>query len=209
MGKSREAVPPLGQLKRAFGDVRLPYSSLFWATMPPDAESPFDSFASYRKGSFLKPPKSALNIRRSCMSLKYCNTFADKLNPRSLSIDPIMYLPFLAQRFQTAGGRFLRASLSSLSSVKQLDDLSTSSILAIVNCSGLGSSSLCDVHDDTLVPSRKQSCLVRAPWHTEGDYHSEDKDGWFWIMSRPGGLVNIGGLIQVGQTCVLYLFVQT
>lgn len=61
--------------------------------------------------------------------------------------EPVLYLPYLFERFINNGGIFKEAEISSLQEVSTLNPL-------VVNCTGLGAKALCN--DDDLQPMRGQ-----------------------------------------------------
>lgn len=82
-------------------------------------------------------------------------------------MDPPAYLQKLLARFEALGGTARRASLDSLASALQFVPHGEE-LLAIVNCTGLGSLDLKDVHDTDIYPIRGQVLVLKAPWIKEG-----------------------------------------
>ncbi|KAK4702878.1 D-amino-acid oxidase, partial [Phenoliferia sp. Uapishka_3] len=112
----------------------------------------------------------------------------------TLMIHPRDYLLYLLRIFEAAGGRTHRATLSSLSSVFQIQDApSLASATAVVNCTGLGAREL--VHDETIFPTRGQLVLVRAPWLEYGMMRLGPKGSGIYTYTLPrlDGTCVIGG----------------
>ncbi|KAG6853358.1 hypothetical protein C0991_005032 [Blastosporella zonata] len=120
----------------------------------------------------------------------------------SLTMDTPIYLQKLVSRFKTLGGILYRASLDSLSSALQFSPPSHEPI-AIVNCTGIGSLTLKDVHDTDMYPIRGQIIVLNAPWIKEGRTKQVGKleggEGGerTYIIPRRSGEVVIGGTREV------------
>ncbi|GLB45203.1 putative FAD dependent oxidoreductase [Lyophyllum shimeji] len=115
---------------------------------------------------------------------------------------PPVYLQKLVARFQALGGTVHRAFLDSLASALQFLP-GGEEPLAIVNCTGLGSLKLKDVHDTDMYPIRGQVLVLNAPWITEGRTKQVGKLGGAeggertYVIPRRSGEVIIGGTREV------------
>ncbi|KAF8068674.1 FAD dependent oxidoreductase [Lyophyllum atratum] len=120
----------------------------------------------------------------------------------SLTMDTSAYLQKLVARFEALGGTVHRAFLDSL--VSAIDFVpENETLIAIVNCTGLGSLKLKDVEDTDMYPIRGQVVVLKAPWIKEGRTNQMGKLGGgeggerTYIIPRRSGEVIIGGTREV------------
>ena len=124
-----------------------------------------------------------------------------------MCINPAIYLPYLLSQCLKQQVRFFRGTLTHI--CQAVDSLLTSSApsssssnIVVVNCTGLGSSTLGGVTDSRLTPARGQIVLVRntAPAMIAASGTDEADDEVMYIMTRAaGGGTVLGGTYQVGN----------
>ncbi|KAJ7698674.1 hypothetical protein B0H17DRAFT_325581 [Mycena rosella] len=126
-------------------------------------------------------------------------------------VDVPRYLPYLMDRFLSAGGCAFRATLPSLSALLSEKDrpalaafpptptnvLPSYSPAAVVNCTGIGAFSMGDVLDTNVYPTRGEVLIIRAPWIHHGlSYYYKDNH-IAYVIPRQSGDVILGGTFQV------------
>ncbi|KAJ7484457.1 D-amino-acid oxidase [Mycena latifolia] len=129
----------------------------------------------------------------------------------TICIDVPRYLPYLMNRFLSAGGRAFRATLPSLSALLSEKDrpslaafppAATSSPpsfspAAVINCTGIGALSIGDVLDTDVYPTHGEVLIVRAPWIHHGLACFYADGHMTYIIPRQSGDVILGGTFQV------------
>ncbi|KAJ6532688.1 D-amino-acid oxidase [Mycena vulgaris] len=129
----------------------------------------------------------------------------------TICIDVPRYLPYLMNRFLSAGGRAFRVTLPSLSTLLSEKDrpgltpfppTSTNappsfSPAAVINCTGIGALSMGDVLDTNVYPTRGEVLIVRAPWIHHGLAYFWNDGHMSYIIPRQSGDVILGGTFQV------------
>ncbi|KAF4616481.1 hypothetical protein D9613_008695 [Agrocybe pediades] len=109
---------------------------------------------------------------------------------QTFTIEPARYLPWLAKKFQQAGGAMVRKH------VQHIDEVTKLGPHAVIVCLGLGARFLGGVEDKSVFPSRGQNVILRAPWIRDGssfiDPHSNPRLGTD-VVPRKSGEVLIGG----------------
>lgn len=120
----------------------------------------------------------------------------------TLTIDTVVYLPYLLSMFLGKGGSVIRTKIMHVSQGAQGAFTSTkpgkllssdSAVLplslvdAIMVCPGLGASTLGGVEDKDVFPNRGQVVLIRAPWVKFGRTLSDKQGGWTYVIPRRSG----------------------
>ncbi|CAG9133223.1 unnamed protein product [Plutella xylostella] len=114
----------------------------------------------------------------------YSSDYVQGYTFTSFIVPPPIILPFLTKRFLNAGGRLVRAAVTSL------DDAMLAPYDVIVNCTGLNARTV--VPDDKVFPIRGQILKVQAPWL----HHAIiDEDGDHYILPNYKSTV-MGGTHQ-------------
>ncbi|KAJ7089297.1 D-aspartate oxidase [Mycena belliarum] len=128
----------------------------------------------------------------------------------TLCIDVPRYLPYLMDRFMTAGGHAFRVTLPSLSALLSeknrpaLEPFPPTSgptqpsifPAAVVNCTGIGALSMGDVMDTNLYPTRGEVLIIRAPWIRDGVALLYSDGHLTYTIPRQSGDVILGGTFQ-------------
>ncbi|KAG8995401.1 hypothetical protein FRB94_009714 [Tulasnella sp. JGI-2019a] len=114
----------------------------------------------------------------------------------TMNFEPSKYLPYLYQRFLSAGGRVVRAQIQHITQVidgayKAGNDGGPGPEVVFV-CAGIGARTLGGVEDVNVYPIRGQTVLVRAPWIDFGRTYLPDPDKTY-IIPRKSGVVLLGG----------------
>lgn len=123
-------------------------------------------------------------------------------------MEPTLYLAYLTKRIERLGGTITR--IPKADSLKHAIVLAAlrASPAAVVNCTGLGSRSLSDVNDKTVVPVRGQVLAVRAPWvrsgwtRQVGSLSGGEGGQRTYVIPRASGEVIIGGTREAEDWCV-------
>ncbi|QRW10502.1 FAD-dependent oxidoreductase [Ceratobasidium sp. AG-Ba] len=116
----------------------------------------------------------------------------------TVTIDTVVYLPYLLSVFLGKGGAIVRTKVMHVSQVAQGSYTSTKPD-AIVVCAGLGARSLGGVEDKDLYPIRGQVVLIRAPWVKFGCTQSNANKTWTYVIPRRSGDVILGGTLGVND----------
>lgn len=97
-------------------------------------------------------------------------------------INPLVYLPWLLRQFLNLGGICQRKKIHDISEVVDGVDI-------VVNCTGIRAKEL--VHDTSLIATRGQNVLVKAP-HIRKSMSMETKSNYTYIIPRTNGTVILG-----------------
>jgi D-amino-acid oxidase len=97
-------------------------------------------------------------------------------------VEPLLYLPYLLNRFKANNGKFIKRQIHTLTEASTLNDL-------VINCSGLGARDLCN--DKDLKPMRGQ-ILRCAPINLPSYADSTTKGALTYLINRTNDCV-IGG----------------
>ncbi|KAF5376199.1 hypothetical protein D9757_009327 [Collybiopsis confluens] len=118
----------------------------------------------------------------------------------TLTIDTPVYLSYLFERLEKAGGKVIKGHVDHIRDVETqinylLQAQGTNSIYvdAIINCTGLGARTLGGVEDSNVYALRGQTVVLRAPWIRFGRTISSGDDLWTYIIPRRSGDVVVGG----------------
>jgi len=120
-------------------------------------------------------------------------------------INPAIYLPYLLSQCLKRQVRFFRGALTHICEAVHFHPTassSSSSDVVVVNCTGLGSSTLGGVTDSRLTPVRGQIVLVRntAPAMIDVSGTDDASDEVVYVMTRAaGGGTVLGGTYQKGN----------
>lgn len=104
------------------------------------------------------------------------------------------YLQYLYDRFIANGGIYIKKNIRSLHEALQATE--TRGTLALINCSGVGSKYLSDVHDDSVHFARGQTCDVHAPWLSVSKLREKD-NSFIWVFPLSEGKVRIGATFEI------------
>ncbi|KAG6815802.1 hypothetical protein H0H87_011200 [Tephrocybe sp. NHM501043] len=110
----------------------------------------------------------------------------------TVTIDTPRYLPYLAERFISAGGVLVRASVQHIDQVIEggadvfAGAPNPTPPDAVVVCTGLGTRFLGGIEDKNMYPIRGQTVLLRAPWIDFGRTIG-DPDYWTYTIPRKSG----------------------
>lgn len=120
----------------------------------------------------------------------------------SVCINTAIYLPWLVSQCLKNGVVFKRAVFRHISEASYLDVHPSKKVDLIVNCTGLGASTLGGVADKTVVPARGQIVVVRNDAGKMMDISGTDDgdDEACYVMTRAaGGGTVLGGCYQLGN----------
>jgi D-amino-acid oxidase len=119
----------------------------------------------------------------------------------SVCINTAIYLPWLVSQCLKNGVVFKRATFKHISEATRQNHHS-GRVDLVVNCTGLGASTLGGVDDTSVVPARGQIVLVRndAPKMIEISGTDDGGDEACYVMTRAaGGGTILGGSYQLGN----------
>ena len=108
----------------------------------------------------------------------------------SVVITPSTFLPWMREKLEAAGVKFLRAS------IRSLDDLRGMGHDVLVNATGTGSMRLSDVGDTNLQEVRGQSLLVKTKYDKLFTRRGKD---YTYVYARGDGTAILGGIKQYGN----------
>jgi D-amino-acid oxidase len=118
----------------------------------------------------------------------------------TLSINPLIYLPYLQGQLLTHGTKFIRRHLSHITQAKTLTNPPPT---AIINATGLAALTLGGVEDKNMYPTRGQLILVtnECPrMYARSLSKFEQGKSWTYIIPRAfGGGTILGGCRQNGN----------
>ncbi|CUS08807.1 unnamed protein product [Tuber aestivum] len=120
---------------------------------------------------------------------------------KSMCINTAIYLPYLLSQCLKRQVTFCRGALTHIRDAVNFHPTSSSDIV-VVNCTGLGSSTLGGVADSRVTPVRGQTVLVRniAPAMIVVSGTDDGDDEVMYIMTRAaGGGTVLGGTYQKGN----------
>jgi len=117
----------------------------------------------------------------------------------TISVNPLVYLPWLKSQLESRGVRFVHRKLRSIE--EAADVVGPDGI--VVNATALGARSLIGVQDTKMYPVRGQTILVHAP-HLHDflcDTETHPNGGVTYIIPRsgPDGTVLLGGTYQAND----------
>jgi glycine/D-amino acid oxidase-like deaminating enzyme len=115
------------------------------------------------------------------------HTGADK----TVVLTPHIFLPWLRQRLEKSGVKFVRKSLQSLA------DLKGSGYDVLINATSLGARYLADVADKHMVQVRGQTVLAKTSYNKVFMRHGKD---YTYVIPRLDGTAILGGIKQHGET---------
>ncbi|RDW64636.1 hypothetical protein BP6252_10287 [Coleophoma cylindrospora] len=107
---------------------------------------------------------------------------------QSIVLQPMIFLPWLRKRLEANGVVFQRQTVTSLR------ELAHTQQDVIVNCTGVGSRHLTDVHDAAMEPVRGQTVLVKSGYNKL--FIRRGKVDYTYALSRLDGTVILGGIKQ-------------
>lgn len=119
---------------------------------------------------------------------------------KSFTLNPPLFLAYLADRLRTRGVPIIRKRVASLDEAYTI----CGAVSFVVNATGLGARTLLGVEDAKVFPSRGQTVLARAPGvqicYGVRDANLPKGEGCY-IIPRPGtdGCVILGGTALVGE----------
>ncbi|KAI5457066.1 hypothetical protein BGZ63DRAFT_417400 [Mariannaea sp. PMI_226] len=109
---------------------------------------------------------------------------------QSMTINPVVFLPWIKKLLENRGARFIRAEIKSIDEAQSILQAKV-----IVNASGLGSFEL--AHDNEVIAVRGQTMLVESDSHEmvmfQGSHYT------YQIPRMYSGGVIIGGVSQLGN----------
>ncbi|OKL63835.1 hypothetical protein UA08_00773 [Talaromyces atroroseus] len=109
---------------------------------------------------------------------------------KTVVITPGVFLPWLRQRLEKSGVKFIRKTLTSLA------DLKNSGYDILINATALGARHLADVADKHMVQVRGQTVLARTGYNKIFMRHGKD---YTYVIPRLDGTAILGGIKQYGQ----------
>ena len=109
----------------------------------------------------------------------------------SVVVTPMTFLPWLRERLEKNGVRFLRANVTSLG---QLKDMGHD---VLINATGIGARYLEDVMDQKVIEVRGQTVLVKSDFDKIWIRRGKD---YTYCLPRLDGTAILGGIKQFGQT---------
>lgn len=112
---------------------------------------------------------------------------------KTVVITPAVFLPWLRERLEKSGVKFVRRDLKSLA------DLKGSGFDVLVNATSLGARYLADVADEHMVQVRGQTILAKTDYNKVFMRHGKD---YTYVIPRLDGTAILGGIKQPGQSCV-------
>ena len=120
------------------------------------------------------------------------------ITDKTVVVNPGVFLTWLRSKLETAGVKFIRKNVNSLSELKNLEldgghDL-------IINATGVGSLTLQDVQDKEVEMIRGQTILVRHNY--EKAFQRDDGTNYTYAIPRLDGSVILGGVRQFGRVYV-------
>jgi D-amino-acid oxidase len=126
----------------------------------------------------------------------------------ALSINPMIYLPYLQGQLLILGTNFIRRRLNHIREAFELGSITPA---AVVNTTGLSALTLGGVEDKNMYPTRGQLILVSNEcnrMYAKSLSKSEFSKGWTYIIPRAfGGGTVLGGCRQDGNWYILlYIF---
>lgn len=108
----------------------------------------------------------------------------------SIIVTPKIFLPWIRNRLEGSGVKFLRANVTSLGDLKDMGHQ------ILINATGNGSKYLTDVKDDKVVEVRGQTVLVKSPsnvaWVRRGETYT-------YHLPRGDGTAICGGIKDFGS----------
>lgn len=109
----------------------------------------------------------------------------------SIVLTPSQFLPWIRQRLEATGVKFMRANVKSLSELRGIGHD------VLINATGAGPKFLADVKDDKVQQVRGQTVLVKSSydkcWVRRGDDYT-------YCLSRGDGTCVLGGIKQYDDT---------
>ncbi|KAG0328949.1 hypothetical protein BG004_002431 [Podila humilis] len=108
-------------------------------------------------------------------------------------ITPAVYLHFLMQQFQKAGGKFQHRQLTHIVEAAMWVGTKPKPIKVIVNCTGHKARTLGGVNDQRCYQTRGQTAIVRASWIHETITWISKSGHIMYIIPRSNGEVVLGG----------------
>ncbi|CAI6089003.1 unnamed protein product [Clonostachys chloroleuca] len=110
---------------------------------------------------------------------------------KTVVLTPHIFLPWLRQRLEKSGVKFVRESLQSLA------DLKGSGYDVLINATSLGARYLADVADKHMVQVRGQTVLAKTNYNKVFMRHGKD---YTYVIPRLDGTAILGGIKQHGET---------
>lgn len=108
----------------------------------------------------------------------------------SVIVTPKIFLPWMRNRLEGAGVKFLRANVTSLGDLKDMGHQ------ILINATGNGAKHLSDVKDEKVVPVRGQTVLVKSPSNTAWVRRGKD---YTYHLPRGDGTAILGGIKDFGS----------